>query len=151
MSASSRRLFFKRLLLWAASLWVAKPSHAVWQATYFKAGPYQHTLMQILGEQALQTSDLLSLTLPEVAENGAVVPFTLSSPLTTIRRIYLLVEKNPTPLAAEFMLTPTVKVQLSGRIKMAESCEVVAIAETDSGFISQRQWVKVMLGGCGTG
>ena len=88
---------------------------------------------------------------PEIAENGAVVPITISSELEQIKRIYIWVEKNPTPLAAEFELDESVAVYITARIKMAESCPVIIIAEQDDRLLRRQQWVKVMQGGCGTG
>ena len=80
-----------------------------------------------------------------------MVPVTISSELENIRRLYLLVEKNPTPLAAEFELSSQVLAYVGARIKMAESSYIIVVAEHESGLLTSRQWVNVVQGGCGAG
>ena len=62
----------------------------------------------------------------------------------------LLVEKNPSPLIAQFMVNPAVDIQYQTRAKMGESCDVYAVAVMQDGktFFARKE-VKVTLGGCG--
>lgn len=106
---------------------------------------------QLFGSRTITESDDIHLNLPETAEDGAVVPITISSELEGITRIYIWVEKNPTPLAAEFELDQSVIPFITARIKMAESCNVTVVAQQDGQLLRRQQWVNVMQGGCGTG
>ena len=133
------------------SLFHSRKSAAVWPESHFGKGEFATRFQQLFANRPIIDSDNINISLPEIAENGAVVPITISSELGKIRRIYIWVEKNPTPLAAEFELDESVAVYITARIKMAESCPVIIIAEQDDRLLRSQQWVKVMQGGCGTG
>ena len=124
---------------------------AAWPEQHFAKGEFALRFQQLFPNRTIIESEDIIISLPEIAENGAVVPITISSELEQIRRIYIWVEKNPTPLAAEFEFDDSMAVYLTARIKMAESCPVVIIAEQSNRLLRAQQWVKVMQGGCGTG
>jgi sulfur-oxidizing protein SoxY len=77
------------------------------------------------------------------------VPITLVSELPDVETIWVFVEKNPTPLAARFNLDKSLEPFVSLRIKMNESCDVVAMVKSGDEFFSTRKKVTVVLGGCG--
>ncbi len=106
---------------------------------------------QIFADQIITDSHEVLVKLPSHAENGAVVPITISSQLEDIDRLYIWAEKNPTPLVAEFELARDVAVHITARIKLAESSHVIVIAKQDQRLLRSLQWVNVMQGGCGTG
>jgi sulfur-oxidizing protein SoxY len=97
----------------------------------------------------LTETDQIGIEIPIIAENGAVVPLTITSSLSQVKAIYILVEKNPIPLSAKFVLAPELEVFISARLKMAETSDVWVIAESDEGLFSARKKVKVTIGGCG--
>jgi sulfur-oxidizing protein SoxY len=133
------------------SVLYAKKSWGAWPEMHFSKSDFASKLQQVFGGRAVIDSTDIQLTLPEAAENGAVVPITISSDLADIQRLYIWVEKNPTPLAAEIGFDPALAVYLTARIKMAESCNVVVIAQQGERLLRNQRWVKVMQGGCGTG
>lgn len=155
MSPIQRRLFLKQSAVLAiaalTSLLGSKTGRAAWLAEHFAGGRFNDSMIRLFGNQTFTDSDLIGLGLPQIAENGAVVPITIASELENISRIYVLVEKNPTPLAAEFELSAAVSVYITARIKMAESSNVVVIAQYGSQLLRRQQWVNVVQGGCGTG
>jgi sulfur-oxidizing protein SoxY len=155
MHSKQRRLFIKHSLTCAAAypcaLFNSKSLYAAWSALDFRTDPYADILKRLFNARSIIDSELLKISLPQTAENGAVVPITVSSDLDNIQRLYILVEKNPTPLAAAFTLSSELAVYLTARIKMAESCHVVVIAEQEGELLRNRQWVNVVLGGCGGG
>lgn len=102
-------------------------------------------------DQPVVATHDITLTLPAVAENGAVVPLAIASRLENLQQLWILVEKNPSPLAATFQLSSHIDVTIHARIKMAESCNVHLLARQGDRWLHCRQWVKVMVGGCGTG
>lgn len=107
-------------------------------------------VVQVLGYSVPLESKDVSITAPDIAENGAVVPLGAATTLAGVKQILLLVEKNPTVLAALFNLTPDVESALSTRVKMAQSSTVYAVAVTQDNkvFFASKE-VKVTLGGCG--
>ena len=92
----------------------------------------------------------VTLTAPDIAENGAVVPMTVQTSLPDVKKLLLLVEKNPSPLIAQFMLNPALEASFQTRAKMGQSCDVFAVAVMADGktFFAKKE-VKVTLGGCG--
>jgi sulfur-oxidizing protein SoxY len=89
------------------------------------------------------------LKAPDIAENGAVVPISVESSLPNVKRIIILVEENPTPMTAAFNLGEGVKADVSTRIKMGKTSNVVALVESNGNIYAARKNVKVTIGGCG--
>jgi sulfur-oxidizing protein SoxY len=91
----------------------------------------------------------LTLTAPEIAENGNTVPVEVSAPGAVA--ILLLATGNPTPDAAIFNFGPLAASQMaSTRIRLAKTQNVMAIAKmADGSFVQATQEVKVTIGGCG--
>ena len=86
----------------------------------------------------------------DLAENGAAVSVILSTGLAQVRQMLVLVDKNPTPLAARFVLTDAVEPQFVTRIRMAETAQVYAVVIlADGRVLFARKEVKVTLSGCG--
>jgi sulfur-oxidizing protein SoxY len=134
----------------ASAFW-AKRADATWMSEHFAGGDFTSRFEQVYAGRTIIDSTEIDISLPDMAENGAVVPITISSELEQINRLSIWVEKNPTPLAAEFELSKALAVYLTARIKMAESCHVVVIAQQGERLLRNRRWVNVMQGGCGTG
>ena len=102
------------------------------------------------GAAAPTESKDVALTAPEIAENGAVVSFTLASSLPSVKHLLLLVERNPNTLVAKFDVNEFVEPNFTLRAKMAESSNVYAVAITaDNKAWFAKKEVKVTLGGCG--
>ncbi len=95
------------------------------------------------------TSDQISVVSPDIAENGAVVPVGASSKLADTTEIYLLVEKNPTPLSAGFILPAGTVAEVQTRLKMGQSTNVIAVVKAGGKLYSATKETKVTLGGCG--
>jgi len=91
----------------------------------------------------------VSITSPDIAENGAVVPVSVTSKLPKTQEIYILVEKNPQPLTATFTIPEGTEPFVSTRVKMGQSTNVVAIVKADGKLYSTTKETKVTLGGCG--
>ena len=106
--------------------------------------------LKALGASAPVASADVTLQGPEIADNGASVLLSFGTSLPNIKRVLLLVEKNPSALVASFSVSPVVDSQFSLRIKMSQSSEVYAVALTQDGkaYFAKRD-IKVTLGGCG--
>jgi sulfur-oxidizing protein SoxY len=92
----------------------------------------------------------VSITGPDIAENGAVVPVGCASALPGVKRLLLLVEKNPSALAAMFEVSDAVDANFNTRVKMGQSSNVFAVAMmADGRVLYAGKEIKVTLGGCG--
>lgn len=107
-------------------------------------------LMKVLGAGAPTESKDVTITAPDIAENGAVVPVSVASTAPGVKRLLVLVEKNPSVLSAMFDVSDAVDASFSSRVKMGQSSNVYAVAMTGDGKVlfAQKE-VKVTLGGCG--
>jgi sulfur-oxidizing protein SoxY len=103
-----------------------------------------------LGAAAPVESKDVTVGGPDIAENGAVVPLSASSTLAGVKRMLILVEKNPSAMVAMFNVTPNVEASFATRAKMGQSSDVYAVAIMNDGkaFFAKKE-VKVTLGGCG--
>jgi sulfur-oxidizing protein SoxY len=107
-------------------------------------------LMKALGAGAPVESKDVTITGPDIAENGAVVPVGASTALPGVKRLLLLVEKNPSMLSAMFDVTDAVEANVATRVKMGQSSNVFAVAMMNDGkVLYAAKEVKVTLGGCG--
>jgi len=115
----------------------------------FQATSPDSALQSLFGDKAISDSDKVQLKVPDIAENGAVVPVTVESSLAGVSSISIIVVENPNPLSARFQVTPGVAANISTRIKMGTSSDVIAAVETEQGVYLARKNVKVTIGGCG--
>ena len=124
-------------------------AQAAWSQAAFDAKT-MGDLMKALGTSAPAESKDVTITGPDIAENGAVVPVGASTTLAGAKRILLLVEKNPSMLAALFDVTDAVEPNISTRVKMGQSSNVIAVVITaDNKVLFAQKEIKVTLGGCG--
>lgn len=121
-----------------------------WNKEAFAAKSVNDVLKAFGGAQTAKTTDVSWGSTPEIAENGAVVPINITSRIPNTQSIAVLVEKNPSTLAAKFDFPAGTEASVSTRVKMGQSSDVHALIRTADGkyFIATRE-VKVTLGGCG--
>ena len=107
-------------------------------------------VVKAYGAGAPAESKDVTLTAPDIAENGAVVPMTVASSLPGVKHLLVLVEKNPNALVAKFDVTDAVEPSFATRAKMGQTSNVYAVAITNDGkALYAKKEVKVTLGGCG--
>ena len=102
-----------------------------------------------LGVGSPVASGDIRISASDIAENGAVVPVEVISKIPNTTQISLLIEKNPTTLTAQFDLGPDVLPEISTRVKMAETSNIIALVKADGKFHAAAKEIKVTLGGCG--
>jgi sulfur-oxidizing protein SoxY len=107
-------------------------------------------VLKALGASAPTESKEVTISGPDIAENGAVVPLTASTTMAGVKQVLILVEKNPAALVARYDVTDSVEPSFATRSKMGQSSDVYAVAITADGkaFFAKKE-VKVTLGGCG--
>lgn len=122
-------------------------AHAALERASFEVKTMADALKALGGTPA--NSDQVSVVAPDIAENGAVVPIGAASKLPNTTDIFLIVEKNPMPLAAAFTIPAGTTPEVSTRLKMGQSSNVMAVVKADGKLYSAIKETKVTLGGCG--
>jgi sulfur-oxidizing protein SoxY len=152
----SRREVLKRSATVAALLMAAGmlpraawAQAAAWNAKAFEAKSIAEAVKAMGGGAPAESADV-KITGPDIAENGAVVPVGAATALAGVKRLLILVEKNPNALAAAFDVTDAVEANVSTRVKMGQSSDVYAVAMMNDGkVLFAKKEIKVTLGGCG--
>jgi sulfur-oxidizing protein SoxY len=146
----NRRIFFKKSVMTASlSLWVSKTVNAEWLSDLFSTRSIEESFVDSFDTKDISLSDKINLKIPTIAENGAVVPLTVTCSLENVEQIYIFVEKNPVPLVAVFNLSPEIDTFVSARVKMAKTSQVIVIVKAESRLYKTQKLVKVTIGGCG--
>ena len=108
------------------------------------------------GASGTANSGKVNIKLPEIAENGATVPITVSvdSPMTSgdhVKHIHIVAEGNPNPEVISFNLTPSNgKAEVATRMRLGKTQNIVAAAVMSDGTVhTNLKNVKVTIGGCG--
>jgi sulfur-oxidizing protein SoxY len=114
----------------------------------FKAKGEADAIKALYGKTA-EPSDKVKLDAPEIAENGAVVPISVSTTLADVTTISFLVSENPNALAASYQIPPGTMPSIANRLKMAKTSNVTVIVEAGGKLYSATKEVKVTVGGCG--
>jgi len=107
-------------------------AHAAFNKAAFDAKSVQDVL-KAFGPGALAESKDVTITGPDIAENGAVVPLGATTTLPNVKQLLILVEKNPSVLVAMFHMTDSIDATVSTRAKMGQSSDVYAVAITADG------------------
>jgi sulfur-oxidizing protein SoxY len=114
----------------------------------FKQKSSDDAIKSLYGKAA-EPSDKVKLDAPEIAENGAVVPISVSSTLADVTSISILVVENPNALAASYKIPAGTIPNVANRLKMAKTSNVIAVVEAGGKLYSAVKEVKVTVGGCG--
>lgn len=136
-------------LVTATGLVIPIVTHANGFVDFFAPSTLDETLKKTFNSAQISDTDKIELKLPSIAENGAVVPITVSSSLELVQQIFILVNKNPVPLAALFDLSPEIEPFVSARLKIAETSDVIVVVKSAEHLYKTQQTVKVTMGGCG--
>lgn len=132
----------------AAGLFRAASAFAAWNQAAFSTRNVPDTI-KALGGQAAKESKDIQITSPDIAENGAVVPISITSKLANTESIAIVIEKNPNALAANFTIPAGTEPFISTRVKMGQTSAIHALVKSDGQFYFATKEIKVTLGGCG--
>jgi sulfur-oxidizing protein SoxY len=114
----------------------------------FKQKSDADAIKSLYGKTA-EESDKVKLDAPEIAENGAVVPISVTTTLENVTSIAFLVRENPNALAASYLIPEGTLPSVANRLKMQKTTNVIAIVEAGGKLYSATKEVKVTVGGCG--
>lgn len=132
-----------------AGLLTPKAVLAAWPKAAFEATDVDSALTAAMGSSNASESSKIKLKAPDIAENGAVVPITVTSEIGGTNSISILVAENASPMTASFNLGANTEGYVSTRIKMGKTSDVVAVVKADGKLYSSKKQVKVTIGGCG--
>lgn len=135
-------------VLVAAGLITPEVAQAAWDKAAFDAKTMDDAL-KVLGAGKPADSKDVQINAPDIAENGAVVPVAVKSTLPGTEFIAILIEKNPSMLAASFTLPEGTAADVSTRVKMGQTSNVFALVKAGGSFYMATKEIKVTLGGCG--
>jgi len=123
---------------------------AAWPTSAFDAESMDDALNALYGTTDAESSDAISFKAPDIAENGAVVPISISVDMPNVEHVALLVENNPSPLAATFEIPTPGPTTVGTRIKMGKTSPLIAMVKADGKlYKAVSKDVKVTIGGCG--
>lgn len=135
--------------LLAAAGFLPSLAQAAWPQAAFETKTLADAVKALGGSAPVESKDV-TVSGPDIAENGAVVPIGVATALPGVKRLLLLVEKNPNVLAAVFDITDAVEANVNTRTKMGQSSNVYAVAMMADGKVLYAvKEIKVTLGGCG--
>jgi len=157
MKNTPRRTFLKNALVAGSALALGttlwpRTVMADWPTAAFEAKTPEAALKSLFANSEIANSDQITLQVPEVAENGALVPVEVSVKLPKVESITIIAEKNPVPLIGQFNFPDLTYAEnwVKTRIKMADTSKVVVVVKAEGKLYVARKEVKVTQGGCGS-
>jgi len=121
---------------------------AEWNTAAFGAKDINEAMTAIAGGAGEASGDI-KIKAPDIAENGAVVPVTVTSSIAGTESISIFAANNATPLTSSYTMGEGAEGYVSIRIKMGKTADVVALVKAGGKVYSAKKEVKVTIGGCG--
>jgi len=122
---------------------------AAWPKDAFEAKSVDAAMSGLFGSATLEGNDKIKIKVPDIAENGAVVPVTVEVEMDGVEAISIVAEKNATPLTSSYTLGAGTDPFIATRIKLGKTSSVIAVVKAGGKLYSTGKEVKVTIGGCG--
>ncbi|MBP0050004.1 thiosulfate oxidation carrier protein SoxY [Marinobacterium sp. AK62] len=135
--------------LMGLSVLMPRAAMAAWTKAAFEASEQSAAIKALYGEDSATESPEVILDAPDIAENGAVVPVSVSTTLPNVESMSIFIENNPSPLAVQFMIPEGTEADVSTRVRMGKTTNVTAVVKADGVLHRATKEVKVTIGGCG--
>jgi sulfur-oxidizing protein SoxY len=146
---NNRRDFLRRVVDAAVLVCVAGYARAGAPRRMPTDDAFALALRREVGLAKIESTSLLSFTIPSVAEDGAVVPVSLESQIAQTDRLLLFAEKNPFPLLVAFDFAAPAVPFVTLRVKLNATGRVAALARANGRYYLTERPVRVVVGGCG--
>jgi len=146
-----RRLMLKYSVLAAGGIYtltLANRVLAVWPASLFEHSTTDALLDDLTAGEDLVESGEVSITVPKLVENSAILPVGVSTTLENVESISLILAANTYPMAGTFKFTEQSKPVVSTRVRLESAGEVIAVVNAGGKFHVQRQHVDVKAFAC---
>lgn len=112
-------------------------------------------IKKLYGDKPM-ASGKIKLDVPEIAENGLVVPINveIESPMTEadyVKAVHVFAEGNPQPGVVSYQFSPACgKASAATRMRLAQTQDIICVAEMSNGALhTAKANIKVTIGGCG--
>ncbi len=122
---------------------------AAWPKAAFTAKGVDGTMSALFGSGKAADSKDIKIKAPDIAENGAVVPVSITAKQSGIESISILASSNPSPLTSSYNLGANTEGYVSTRIKVRKTSKVIAVVKANGKLYTASKDVKVTIGGCG--
>ena len=124
---------------------------ANWNQDAFHSRHYQKALESFYGSNVIEKTNNIKIQAPDVAENGASVPITVSTSIKGIETLSIFIENNPLPLIASYNLRQYAIPNFSVRVKIAKSSPIHVVVKSQGKLLSSSKKIHVSVGGCAEG
>ncbi len=149
----SRRQFFKSVagtIAYAAVIsTVPERVFAAWNQKAFMSETMAAAIAAKYGNLPIEDSAAIQIKSPEIAENGAYVPVSVATTIAGASNITIFSEANFAPLVASFDILPRMRPDVSLRLRMAKTANLVVLVQAGGKLYKAVKEVKVTIGGCG--
>ncbi len=136
-------------LLWSQNAIAAVKEWPRWPVEWFSRTTPNDALCAVFGDREIMVSNQILIDMPLGAENGAIVPVTITTDLPSVQSISLIGDKNPISLISQFRFAGQARGDyLRTRIKLAGSSNLIVVVESDGALLSARRHIEVLKGGC---
>jgi sulfur-oxidizing protein SoxY len=132
----------------SAGLLMPRMVLAAWPKSAFDAKKTDAAINELYGSSGTKESGDIKIKAPDIAENGAVVPITVSTGMNA-SSISVYIEKNPSPLTCSYELGDSTAGFVSCRVKMGKTSDLIAVVKSGGKLYSAKRKIKVTIGGCG--
>ena len=122
---------------------------AAWPKKAFDADKVEPSMEALFGTVSYEPSNELSLRTPDIAENGSVVPVTVSAKMAGVETISVFAIENTKPLAVSADFSAGARTTIATRIKLGKTSKILAVARANGKLYGTTRTIKVTLGGCG--
>ena len=124
---------------------------ANWNQDAFHSRHYHKALESLYGSNVIKKTNNIKIQAPDVAENGASVPITVSTSIKGIETLSIFIENNPLPLIASYNLRQYAIPNFSVRVKIAKSSPIHVVVKSQGKLLSSSKKIHVSVGGCAEG
>ena len=132
----------------SAGLLTPRAVLAAWPKAAFEAKDIDGNLNALYKTASHTESGDIKIKAPDIAENGAVVPITVSTGMN-VDSMAVLIKENPVPLACSYDVGDTTEGFISCRVKMGKTSDLIAVVRSGGKLLSAKKTIKVTIGGCG--
>ena len=122
---------------------------AEWNEARSREKEHHAAIKAMTGSGSSEESDKIHIKAPDIAENGGVVPVSITSDIEGTTDILILAPNNPVPMVAAFSLGEGAEAFARTNIKMGKTGDVVAVIKAGDKTYMAKKAVKVTIGGCG--
>jgi len=141
----------RNFLLGVAALIALLPARvlaALWNKSAFESVRLNDASRYLDIDAEIPSADI-QIIAPDRAENGAIVQVEVKSGIVNTEAIAIFVEKNPTPLIANFIFSNGAEPYVVTRIKMAETSDIKIVVKAGDRYFTNVKNVVVLENGCG--